>query len=97
MSDSGFTLFFGSPSGGIKKKTVHHSLGPTEALIRQTHSGVCATDLELADRDAALGHEGIGIVEELGSAAHLLSDVKVGDRVGFGWVSRPLMLSSREH
>lgn len=35
-----------------------------------------------------LGHEGIGIITELGPSAHLRSDLKVGDRVGMGWMQK---------
>lgn len=83
-----FTIFKGSPNGKIVETNIKRSLGPTEAVIRQTHSGVCSTDLHLSDRGNALGHEGIGIVEELGSSAHLISDVKIGDRVGLGWTQK---------
>jgi D-arabinose 1-dehydrogenase-like Zn-dependent alcohol dehydrogenase len=33
--------------------------------------------------DMVLGHEGAGIVKEIGPD---VTSVKVGDRVGFGWV-----------
>lgn len=83
-----FTTFKGSSNGRIVETKIKRGLGPTEAIIRQTHSGVCSTDLHLSDRGNALGHEGIGIVEELGASAHLISDVKVGDRVGLGWMQK---------
>ena len=59
--------------------------GAEEALIRITSSGVCHSDLHLVKGDwikffpPGLGHEGIGIVEELGSGAEKY--VKKGDRV----------------
>lgn len=40
-------------------------------------------DLRHAHLDMALGHEGVGVVEELGPAAKVL---KVGDRVGWGFM-----------
>ena len=83
-----FTIFKGSPNGKIVETQIKRSLGPTEAVIEQTHSGVCSTDLHLSDRGNALGHEGIGIVKELGASAHLISDIEVGDRVGLGWMQK---------
>ncbi|KAK5166736.1 uncharacterized protein LTR77_008280 [Saxophila tyrrhenica] len=85
---SEYITFKGSSSGKVVQTTLHPSPGPTEAVVRQTHSGVCGTDLHLSHTGAALGHEGIGIVESLGASAHLISDVKVGDRVGLGWMQK---------
>ena len=58
---------------------------PTDAIVRITSSGLCGSDLHLyetlgpfmGDGDV-LGHEPMGIVEEVGSAT---GDLKVGDRV----------------
>ncbi|MGZ4493319.1 MAG: zinc-dependent alcohol dehydrogenase [Nocardioides sp.] len=58
---------------------------PTDAIIRLTSSGLCGSDLHLYEvfgpfmgEGDILGHEPIGIVEEVGSAT---GDLKVGDRV----------------
>ncbi len=63
-----------------------------EALVRLTAAGVCHSDLHLVnddwpgwvqrDRAMPLGHEGVGIVEELGAGADRF--VQVGDRVILG-------------
>ncbi|VUC25778.1 unnamed protein product [Clonostachys rosea] len=60
------------------------ALRPTDVLIRVTHSGVCHTDSVFCGLKsaAALGHEGVGIVEEIGSA---VKHLKVGDRAGGGF------------
>jgi len=58
-------------------------LGPTQVLIRITHSGLCHTDLFYLDSGMALGHEGVGIVEEVGSS---VTNFKVGDRAGGGYL-----------
>jgi threonine dehydrogenase-like Zn-dependent dehydrogenase len=58
---------------------------PTDAIIRVTSTGLCGSDLHLyevrgpflAEGDV-LGHEPMGIVEEVGSQA---GDLQVGDRV----------------
>jgi len=65
--------------------------GYEEALVKITTAGVCHSDVHLVKGDwprfvrpfpIPLGHEGIGIVEELGPGAEKF--VKVGDRVILG-------------
>src|SRR5829696_7019929 len=58
---------------------------PTDAIIRVTSSGICGSDLHLYEvlgpfmsEGDVLGHEPMGIVEEVGSG---ITDVKPGDRV----------------
>ncbi|KOP24809.1 alanine acetyltransferase [Hapalosiphon sp. MRB220] len=58
---------------------------PTDAIIRLTSSAICGTDLHMIrgtftgmKPGTILGHEGIGIVEEIGSNVR---NLKVGDRV----------------
>lgn len=58
---------------------------PTDAIVRLTASAICGTDLHMVRGTVSgmqpgtiLGHEGVGIVEELGSDVRNLS---VGDRV----------------
>src|SRR3954462_3727629 len=58
---------------------------PTDAIIRVPSSGICGSDLPLyevlgpfIDEGDILGHEPMGIVEEVGSA---ISNIAPGDRV----------------
>ncbi len=58
---------------------------PTDAIVRLTASAICGTDLHMVrgtmpgmEAGTILGHEGVGIIEEVGSSA---GDFKVGDRV----------------
>jgi threonine dehydrogenase-like Zn-dependent dehydrogenase len=58
---------------------------PTDAIVRLTSTAICGSDLHLYEVLGAfmnagdiLGHEPMGIVEEVGSG---VNDVKVGDRV----------------
>ena len=58
---------------------------PTDAIIRITKTTICGTDLHILKGDVPavtpgriLGHEGVGIVEEVGEA---VSNFKKGDRV----------------
>lgn len=61
---------------------------PNEALLDMEYCGVCHTDLHVAAGDygnkagTVLGHEGIGIVKEIGSE---VTSLKVGDRVSVAW------------
>jgi threonine dehydrogenase-like Zn-dependent dehydrogenase len=58
---------------------------PTDAVIRVTSTAICGSDLHLysvlgmyLDPGDVLGHEAMGVVEEVGAAA---GDLQVGDRV----------------
>ena len=58
---------------------------PTDAVIRVTSSGICGSDLHLYEvmgpfmgEGDVLGHEPMGIVEEVGSD---VDGIKAGDRV----------------
>jgi alcohol dehydrogenase len=58
---------------------------PTDAIVRITTSTICGTDLHILKGDVPsvtpgriLGHEGVGIVEEAGTA---VTSVRPGDRV----------------
>jgi threonine dehydrogenase-like Zn-dependent dehydrogenase len=58
---------------------------PTDAIIKVTSSGICGSDLHLyevlgsfIDPGDVLGHEPMGIVEEVGVG---VANIKPGDRV----------------
>ena len=58
---------------------------PTDAIVRVLKTTICGTDLhilggmcQLVKKARFLGHEGIGIVEEVGDA---VNNFKVGDKV----------------
>jgi propanol-preferring alcohol dehydrogenase len=65
--------------------------GPHQVLIRLEACGLCHTDIHAAQGDWPVqpvlpvvpGHEGIGIVEELGTQ---VSDRTVGERVAIAWL-----------
>lgn len=57
----------------------------TDAIVRITKTTICGTDLHILKGDVpevaegqTLGHEGVGVIEEIGSS---VSNFKVGDRV----------------
>jgi len=58
---------------------------PTDAVVRIVHTTICGTDLHILKGDVPtveagriLGHEGVGVVEEVGSA---VANFKPGDHV----------------
>lgn len=58
---------------------------PTDAIVRITTTTICGTDLHILEGDVpavqpgrVLGHEGVGVVEEVGDAVR---NVRPGDRV----------------
>jgi S-(hydroxymethyl)glutathione dehydrogenase/alcohol dehydrogenase len=63
-------------------------VGPGEVRVKLAAAGVCHSDLSLANgtlrqpRPAVLGHEGAGIVEEVGAG---VEHVGPGDRVVLNW------------
>jgi threonine dehydrogenase-like Zn-dependent dehydrogenase len=66
----------------VPDPTIEH---PTDAIIKVTSSGICGSDLHLyevlgpfMDTGDILGHEPMGIVEEVGSE---VTHIKAGDRV----------------
>ncbi|GAW00639.1 nadp-dependent alcohol dehydrogenase [Lentinula edodes] len=82
MAYEGIT-FRGSRSGQIhESRFLRQNLKPDEVAIKVTHSGICGTDLHFIHADMVLGHEGIGIVQEIGENCKAL---RIGDRVGWGY------------
>ena len=65
--------------------------GPGEVLVRIEDSGLCHTDIHAAHGDWPVkatppfipGHEGIGIIERLGTG---VTSRKVGERVAIAWL-----------
>ncbi|KAJ7657520.1 hypothetical protein B0H17DRAFT_1213500 [Mycena rosella] len=71
-----FTVFKGSASNGIVQATSRRALlTGTQVLVKITHSGICGTDEHYKHADMALGHEGVGTVEQLGER---VKGLKVG-------------------
>ncbi|KAK0654879.1 NADP-dependent alcohol dehydrogenase [Cercophora newfieldiana] len=83
-----FTVFKGSASGSIVEAKGYREAGPTEVLVKISHCGVCGTDEHYRHTDQGLGHEGIGIITEVGSMVHTLSEFRVGDRVGMSYFQK---------
>jgi len=78
-----FTVYKGSKEGKIVKATTNKpDLQNDQILVKVTASGLCGTDEHYKCADMALGHEGAGVVEEVGPA---VKNMKKGDRVGWGY------------
>ncbi|KAF3401982.1 NADP-dependent alcohol dehydrogenase C 2 [Penicillium rolfsii] len=75
----------GSQGGEVVEAVGSRELEPTHVAVKITHCGVCGTDEHFRHVDQGLGHEGVGIITEVGSSVHALSEFRVGDRVGMGW------------
>ena len=71
--------------GAIKPSPldIPNDLTPKQILLKITHASLCGTDVHYLSSGIALGHEGIGIVEKIGSE---VTQFKVGDRAGAGFI-----------
>ncbi|CAD0019224.1 unnamed protein product [Aureobasidium pullulans] len=82
MSTHTLTTFrYDAALSNFVKKTTQRALGLNEIKIRVTHSGICYTDVHAKDKACGLGHEGVGLVTDVGDA---VKSMKPGDRVGWG-------------
>jgi alcohol/geraniol dehydrogenase (NADP+) len=87
-------------TSGVKQKFVRQQidqgpLAPEDVEVEVEHCGICHSDLSVLNNDwgnsqypAVLGHEVIGRIVDVGSAA---KGLKVGQRVGIGWNSASCM------
>ena len=64
------------------QNSAQRELRAHEVLIRTTHASLCYTDVHAKHRGIGLGHEGVGIVEQVGEAVRSL---QVGQRAGWGY------------
>jgi D-arabinose 1-dehydrogenase-like Zn-dependent alcohol dehydrogenase len=81
-----FETFRGSADHTIVKgTTTKPDLTGTQVHIKTTHSGICGTDLHCTGMDMSLGHECVGTIAAIGPDVKTL---KVGDRVGWGYVRK---------
>ena len=74
-------------------------LGPEQVDIKVSHCGVCHSDLSMINNEWGMtnyplvpGHEIIGEVIAAGNA---VKNLKVGDKVGLGWLSASCMSCSQ--
>ncbi len=85
MNMKGFAILGPGKTGNVEVPVPE--IGPEDALIRMTAVSPCTSDVHIVDTlppeytniiGSVLGHEGVGVVEKVGS---LVNDFKPGDRV----------------
>jgi D-arabinose 1-dehydrogenase-like Zn-dependent alcohol dehydrogenase len=77
------TVFKGSSSGKIvKAQGADRTVNARDVVIDITHSGLCFTDIHYLKKDMVIGHEGVGVVSQVGAG---VKNFKKGDRVGWGY------------
>ncbi|MBC8035091.1 MAG: zinc-dependent alcohol dehydrogenase family protein [Chitinophagaceae bacterium] len=84
-------VYHGPGKKAWEKKPKPSILEPTDALVKISKTTICGTDLHILKGDVPevtegriLGHEGVGIIEETGSA---VTEFKKGDRVLISCIS----------
>jgi D-arabinose 1-dehydrogenase-like Zn-dependent alcohol dehydrogenase len=84
LTSKEYTVYRGLSKKVTATKRPIPALGPKDILVRITHSGVCHTDALFFESGAplALGHEGVGVVEAIGSD---VTQFKIGERAGGGY------------
>lgn len=94
MRISGFAC--SEPGGGLQPFQYEAAaLGPMDIAIAVTHCGICHSDAHLIDNDWRIskypfipGHEIVGKIKAVGE---LVTDLKIGQRVGVGWLKQTCM------
>ena len=78
-------VYLGSKEKALQERPKPGVTAPTDAIVKMTLTTICGTDLHILKGDVAtcepgriLGHEGVGVVEEVGAAVTMF---KPGDRV----------------
>ncbi|KAK5736419.1 hypothetical protein LTR17_007415 [Elasticomyces elasticus] len=77
------TFYYDEDKERFSTKSTMKSVGINDVLIKTTHSGLCYTDVHAKHKGCGLGHEGVGIVQEIGQA---VTHMQISDRVGWGWL-----------
>jgi threonine dehydrogenase-like Zn-dependent dehydrogenase len=68
-----FLVFKGTPSGKLVGTYVPRKKPEGAQVLVEIHSsGFCYTDVHYLQQDMVLGHEGVGVVKELGPMARYL-------------------------
>jgi alcohol dehydrogenase len=84
-------VYHGPGKKSLDERPVPPLVAPTDAIIKMTRTTICGTDLHILKGDVptcepgrVLGHEGVGVVQQVGSA---VSSFKPGDRVLISCIS----------
>lgn len=63
-----YTTYKGHQTRRIVESRGHKDdLAPDEVLLKITHAGLCGTDEHYKSHNMVLGHEGIGVVQQVGT------------------------------
>lgn len=85
MAKITFDIFRSTKTKEIKPDTTTRELRPKDVLVEITHAGLCGTDRVLRSNGMALGHEGAGVVRQVGDQ---VATIKPGERVGLSWIQK---------
>ncbi len=84
-------VYLGPGKKAVEERRKPDITAPTDAIVKVTRTTICGTDLHILKGDVAtckpgriLGHEGVGVVEEVGPA---VTAFKAGDRVLISCIS----------
>ncbi|MDN7425167.1 zinc-dependent alcohol dehydrogenase family protein [Burkholderia sp. AU45388] len=84
-------VYHGPGRKALEERPKPELQSPTDAIVRVTRTTICGTDLHILKGDVPtcepgriLGHEGVGIVEQVGAA---VDSLKPGDRVLISCIS----------
>jgi alcohol dehydrogenase len=84
-------VYHGPGKKSLDERPDPQLVAPTDALVKMTRTTICGTDLHILKGDVPtcepgriLGHEGVGIVQQVGAA---VSSFKPGDRVLISCIS----------
>jgi alcohol dehydrogenase len=84
-------VYLGPGKKAIQQRPKPQITAPTDAIVRVTKTTICGTDLHILKGDVPsctagriLGHEGVGVVEQVGTA---VTAFKAGDRVLISCIS----------
>jgi len=84
-------VYHGPGRKALERRPMPELQAPTDAIVRVTRTTICGTDLHILKGDVPtcepgriLGHEGVGVVEQVGAAVDAL---KPGDRVLISCIS----------
>ncbi|WP_175936505.1 alcohol dehydrogenase catalytic domain-containing protein, partial [Burkholderia cepacia] len=84
-------VYHGPGRKTLEERPMPELQSPTDAIVRVTRTTICGTDLHILKGDVPtcepgriLGHEGVGIVEQVGAA---VDSLKPGDHVLISCIS----------
>lgn len=91
MSTMKALVYKGNGQTALEDKPIPTLQEPTDVVVKLVHTTICGTDLHILSGDVptcepgrTLGHEGVGIVHEVGDGIHRF---KKGDHVLIGCIS----------